>query len=350
MTLDRNETLLWGIVVIATIVLAGVSFFNAIYSLPLLVVFGVIDLLAVLTIAGRVFMKSSLACKDEALGLPAGSVRALIALSLIIIFAIMAIYMYNQLTPNAVFLPANNTVTYPNGTTLLNPNDAYIIMEPSQAQRDFSSQTLTTVSTLVVALAGFYFGTKAVATAKGEKSEETEYSLTINPEGGVTYEKDKPLKIKVNTEPEGEVFKAKVDGDKKESLVIGESSDEYVYSPIARTKNIVDITFALKEKPEVTKKLSVTVEKLDITVKPENAKINQDQQLEIEVKTVPENGKVVAKVYGDLETALTEQKGKLTYSPSPKGKGRLSDSVILSFEYGTPKIVKQVTVEIADKT
>jgi hypothetical protein len=44
--------------------------------------------------------------------------------------------------------------------------------EPTQAQRDFSTQTLTTVSTLVVALAGFYFGTKAVNSGKDDSGEK----------------------------------------------------------------------------------------------------------------------------------------------------------------------------------
>jgi amino acid transporter len=44
--------------------------------------------------------------------------------------------------------------------------DVWVRAETSEASRDFAKQLLTTMSTLVVAIAGFYFGTKAVAGAR----------------------------------------------------------------------------------------------------------------------------------------------------------------------------------------
>jgi TRAP-type C4-dicarboxylate transport system permease small subunit len=81
---------------------------------------GVIALLAVLTIAAQIFSQEKLANKNEALALPAGSVRAIIALSLIIIFAIIIIFIFDSFPPESTTLqiPANQTILYTNGTIL----------------------------------------------------------------------------------------------------------------------------------------------------------------------------------------------------------------------------------------
>ena len=208
-------------------------------------------------------------------------------------------------------------------------------------------QTLTTVSTLVVALAGFYFGTKAVAMAKGVEEKEPEYSLTIKPEGEVEYQK-KPISIKVETEPKGEKFKFKIDGDDRESVKIGDVSNELTYEPSEkRTKNVVTLTFTLEQKPVVSKKLSVVIEKLEVTAKPDG-KIKVGEVMNIEVKTTPANANVESSVHGDKKASLPKlANGKTTYTPSPKGPDRPEDTVLLMFELdGKPKIVEYKKVEI----
>jgi hypothetical protein len=159
--------------------------------------------------------------QEEALGLPAGSIRALIALSLIVIFAIMAIFMYVQLTPTVslIEVPANQSLVLGNGTVIPNPNGMSVwTTETSQAQRDFSTQVLTTVSTLVVALAGFYFGTKSVAQAQ-KSQEPPEANLRFDPLSPANFqlkgklEEDK-LTIKVKTTPENEVIDFEIKDDK----------------------------------------------------------------------------------------------------------------------------------------
>ena len=66
-------------------------------TLPLIIVFSILLFVGALTIAASVLSNFQLSNRDEALGLPSGSVRALIALSLILIFAIMVIFMSNNL-------------------------------------------------------------------------------------------------------------------------------------------------------------------------------------------------------------------------------------------------------------
>ena len=261
---DIYPILLWLTLFVATLVVIVFAFTNvdSAFSLPVLMIFGVIDLFVVLTIAGKTFSKTNLSCRDEALGLPSGSVRALIALSLIIIFAIMAIFMYNQLTPavTSLHLTANQTVVFANGTSFTNPNgDAFVIRDPSQAQRDFSAQTLTTVSTLVVALAGFYFGTKAVDSARGKETPESQ--LSIKPEGAVKIKSDDVLPITVESNPENAKVNTTLKNEKDpDSLKQSEKNSKvYLYKPSSGTKLAI-IEFSWANDPKVTRSLIVEIE------------------------------------------------------------------------------------------
>ncbi len=142
-------------------------------------VFGLAFLLSIISGIVAAFHALELTSPKSAFGLPEGSVRAIIALVLILIFVVMAIYLIE-----AVFLEPSPTVEAQNAAT----------------------QILATVGTLVAAVAAFYFGTaavtagtKAAATAvataraparpsaitKGSKPVEGGYELVgvLNPHG-----------------------------------------------------------------------------------------------------------------------------------------------------------------------
>jgi len=256
---------LYGVLGLSVIVILFLTVYsqnvNTAFALPLMLIFGVIDVFIVLTLAGKIFVDKDYGCRDEALGLPSGSIRALIALSLIIIFAIMAIFMYNTLTPagNQLVLTANQTVVFPNGTALTNPNgNTYVLMEPTQAQRDFSSQTLTTVSTLVVALAGFYFGTKAVETAKGKETSSEQ--LRINPDGTIKAKKGETVLITVDTDPDNQKIDFDVKGDDKELLKPSDKNSKlYEYKPSGKNQVAV-LEFWWASNPQVSKSLIVQID------------------------------------------------------------------------------------------
>jgi hypothetical protein len=66
-------------------------------SLPLLAIGGVILLVLLLTAVAMIFSILGLANKDQAMGLPEGSIRAVIALSLIVLFAILSVFLYKSI-------------------------------------------------------------------------------------------------------------------------------------------------------------------------------------------------------------------------------------------------------------
>ena len=259
---DLYPVLLWLFLTVSMFVLLMFFFYNPSNEimLPALMIFGVIALLASLSFVGKVFSKTNLACKEEALGLPSGSIRALIALSLIIIFAIMAVFLYNQLQPTTFLLqvPGNQSLVFSNGTIYTDPNGISIwTTETSQAQKDFSTQALTTVSTLVVALAGFYFGTKAVEAAK-EKTVNEEEPLRINPSGKLKLKDKAPVHIVVNTNPKTEKVNAIVKGDPQVSKIepSKDNSCVYIYTPSNDAK-IVIIEFSLESNDKISDSLTI---------------------------------------------------------------------------------------------
>lgn len=355
------DVMLISIVAISSLILIGtawVSGGNNTQMLVLLVIFGVIDLVAVLTLAGRVYLKTGLECKDEALGLPNGSVRALIALSLIIIFAIMTVFMYTNLSPaqNVWHADENQTVILANGTLITpGPNGGMdVILTPSEAQQNFAQQTLTTVSTLVVALAGFYFGTKAVSVAKEGKEEakKSENELTVKSKNGQQlptgeYVYKEKLQFEIETEPKGQKLSINIDGADKESLKTTPDSSVYVLEPVNRKKSVVTIIFALDVDKQIEKKVQIVFEKLEVS--PKEGTVKQGESIVFATKSIPEDKNVKSSVIGDDDKSLKRAgNGYFVYTPSEKGKIRPSDTVFFTFELegSAPKIIQDAKIEV----
>jgi hypothetical protein len=238
---------------------------SSIYLLPLVLVFGVVDLVAVLVLASGALQYWNKKCEKEALGLPAGSIRALIALILIVIFAIIVVFMQTQL----VAVP----LKYANGTYVTDLNGVVQYTQQPQALKDLSLQTLTTVSTLVVAVAGFYFGSRAVesaAKAVGNKEiEETkEESITIDPKNLKKMKSNEELPI--NVKPENIALSLpQIDGDIPKSLYHNGELNNFIYTPSASNSSaerIVTITFAAKSDPKNYDKLTIIVERTNAEI------------------------------------------------------------------------------------
>lgn len=113
---------------------------NSAVMLPLILIVGVVVLLSVLGLLTFVFSTLGLSNQNEALGLPSGSVRAVIALMLLLVFAIMAIFLYSSIA----------------------------IGNTDKDSVDVAKQLITLLGTLVTAVSSFYFGANVVAAAKKE--------------------------------------------------------------------------------------------------------------------------------------------------------------------------------------
>lgn len=189
-------------------------------SLPLLAISGVVALLGALAVVAISFALTNLSDRTQALGLPSGSVRAVIALSLIVLFAILSVYLFSRLYDGGRLgtedcLTAEELVGVQAGSRPLQvlitrqmptaevavkcaasaraqaafaadtvapgvaraavqdgtkPGDARYTIRyrdtPNPAGEDFAKQLLVLVGTLVTSVASFYFGAKAVSEAR----------------------------------------------------------------------------------------------------------------------------------------------------------------------------------------
>ena len=191
MTIQTTDPPVRNLVVIGLLILlAGASGFVVLLILPdylrsgstsivVLLVAGFVSVTLLLYLGTLVHRAAGLTSDKEALGMPEGSIRALIAMSLILMFAIIGVtVLYSGIGGEAV---QSNGITAAELERLENVQIISISAvdpaaspgterfnvtarpELSQAGHDFGLQLLTTVSTLVVAVAGFYFGSRAVS-------------------------------------------------------------------------------------------------------------------------------------------------------------------------------------------
>jgi hypothetical protein len=196
------------------------SLTNASIVVTLVVIASVIGLLAVLMMTALAFSSVKLSDSTQALGLPEGSVRAVIALSLIVIFVIVVVFLFGHLQPQIYPMPhlTEDQIKAIPGNLIAGDkrseedlkrkaaaalrakaadltkaqkledaqkaeeaaaardNEAEAakglytidrIVEPTRGSEDFAKQIITTISTLVVSIAAFYFGsTTAISAAK----------------------------------------------------------------------------------------------------------------------------------------------------------------------------------------
>ena len=166
--------------------------------LPVVLLSGLVALVAVLTIMTTVVTSLGLADPTRAFALPEGTVRGVIALSLLLIFAIVSVFLYRQLRVPQSYraeglgqdqfsaIPGDQIVsstkkTDPQGVVSF---DVDRVVPNNPASEDFAKQMLTTIGTLVVAVAGFYFGTSAVAAAQRAVASAPPVIRSVNPANG----------------------------------------------------------------------------------------------------------------------------------------------------------------------
>ena len=125
--------------------------------LPLLIIAAVIGLLAAIGFVVVAFSLFKLINPNQPLGLPEGSVRALLALLILVIFAAMTIFFFGSMRTKA-------TGADPAAVS---------------AASDLAKQVITMLGTLLTAIASFYFGSQSATTAATKEAAAT--TAPLNP-------------------------------------------------------------------------------------------------------------------------------------------------------------------------
>jgi hypothetical protein len=159
-------------------------------SLPTLAIGGVIILLTALAIVSLSFKYFELDDRKQALALPEGSIRAVIALMLIIIFAILVVFLFNASSTRARFVDGLDDRQAQEFTARLPKDRFWSSIVPSAQQsgegaakklviygeagstasEDFLKQILIMLGTLVTSISSFYFGARASSSTPGSKT------------------------------------------------------------------------------------------------------------------------------------------------------------------------------------
>ena len=144
--------------------------------------------------------------KSQALALPSGSIRALIALALVLMFVCLGVYLYQGITtPGPEIKKAN--ITQPQVDALKAQFDLVVVQQanpPTDAKNvarfdatyypgrskeadDFAKQMFTQLATVFVTVIGFYFGssTAAAGVGTGVAAANTLSGKTQTPNSGV---------------------------------------------------------------------------------------------------------------------------------------------------------------------
>jgi hypothetical protein len=161
-------------------------------SLALLAIGGVVVLILLLTAVAMVFKILGLTNDTQAMGLPEGSIRAVIALSLIVLFAILSVFLYQGVSTGPTYTIERITETQrteffqsratardvqskalmdKDGTTPLKNADGKALYDVSYhsansaTSDDFAKQMLVLLGTLMTAVTSFYLGAGTATTA-----------------------------------------------------------------------------------------------------------------------------------------------------------------------------------------
>ena len=151
-------------------------------AMPIIAAVGTIGLICTMVVVVLLYNYMGLASKSEALGLPDGSVRALLALSLLFLFAILTVFLFNALWQGNLEHRMEGLPAEYSAQTFAqqNPTAQHVLVFPSNDRKstivywesprdqsgvDFAKTILTLLGTLITAVVSFYFGANSVASA-----------------------------------------------------------------------------------------------------------------------------------------------------------------------------------------
>lgn len=230
---------------------------------------GVILTLMFIIAAG--FSSLKLSDTTQAMGMPEGTIRALIAIFLIVVFVGIGIFIFRiiAIPPDTVTLPgltkeqiaelARDNIIAEIQQNTQDPATYDVVIRSSISQEglQLAQQLVSILGTLVVAVAGFYFGARAVAAARGVAELPT---LSIISPASSTIELDAKegttLGIQVQTTPSGQAINWSLQGDDNKSLT-PLKPNEFEYKRGQSPADEVILRFELANDPAIARELKV---------------------------------------------------------------------------------------------
>jgi hypothetical protein len=167
------------------------------HALPLVAIGGVVVLILLLTAVATMFSILGLTNKDQAMGLPEGSIRAVIALSLIVLFAILSVFLFQSISIGGARFKIDEMSTADRAEFIRSHASARDIQSSetkgkpgfydvtyrsaNPESEDFAKQLLVLLGTLMTAITSFYLGAGTVTSAVKTGSEAANSASTSTP-------------------------------------------------------------------------------------------------------------------------------------------------------------------------
>jgi hypothetical protein len=183
---------------------------NAATALSRIILIGLVVTVGLMTGLAIVFNFLGLSVKEQPLGLPEGSIRSIIAFSMVLIFVCLAAFLYGGVsagetnevakltrvapadlnTYKQYFIAVHQPAKKPDGALDIDPTsgqilsyDVNLFAKRNKDSDDFAKQIFTTLGTVFVSVISFYFGSSV--TASGIKTGETiTQQRTVDTAGG----------------------------------------------------------------------------------------------------------------------------------------------------------------------
>jgi TRAP-type C4-dicarboxylate transport system permease small subunit len=160
-------------------------------GLPILAIFGIMILFGAMALTSTLFARLGLANRNEALALPEGSIRAAIALALIVLFAIIAIMLFQSLAEpyrisglseedkTAIIKEPKNRVLAvrtvecpaPAASAARPCFEVHLVQTAGQEATDIAKQLLILIGTLMTSVTSYYFASRSAAASRPAPDE-----------------------------------------------------------------------------------------------------------------------------------------------------------------------------------
>jgi len=242
---------------------------------PFIAIIAVVFLLSTLSLMSVIFREINVSDQRQALGLPAGSVRAIIAVGLVVIFIIFVTFLYydqasspSRSLPDLTreqynSIPPEQILSCYTETTSEGETVYQVILKPpekSAASQDLAKQVVTLLGTLMAAVASFYFGAKVGESKETRQTPVIKVASPLPQNNRLSRKKGEKLTIKLKVTPPGENIDWEAPEDDTDGTLVQVKPGEFEYTRGSQPKDKVFLKFSLVNFPDVTTEFIVVAE------------------------------------------------------------------------------------------
>lgn len=253
---------------------------------PVIIIIAIVISVLTFTVASAVFAAIGKGKDDKALGMPEGSIRALIALSLIALFFILATQMYSRVSANGVGklesmseeslkdLSIKDIITKEKIDSFLNSSadslktlhkysyryNVSIKVPVNSDAGDMAKNIIASFTALIAAISGFYFGSGASKQSADSKTD-TSNTIKITPKNPIpsSVARGSQMTFEFDVSSSGQPITVQVIGDSTQPAVDPNNHLKFTYTPSATAAANIKLKVFLNSNPANLQEYPITI-------------------------------------------------------------------------------------------